>query len=137
MRTEKRRLDKYKEKVSGDINKIRTEYYGKEQKEQFKISTAEAVKIEEMIKTSVGGKVPTNMLIYYIVFGKELYKILKKYQGETMKKEIELLQRKWQGRGLDINYLNQIKLTFNASLLPPPQPQAGWGLIRWGTDPWG
>lgn len=59
----------------------------------------EAVKVEEEVRTVL---CEHNILElpYYIIFGKEVLKVLRKHTGQTVESEINILMNKWCGRGL-------------------------------------
>ncbi|GAH87071.1 unnamed protein product, partial [marine sediment metagenome] len=65
------------------------------------------VKIEIQIKQMIQGQ-PIIYHPYYIIFGKEIYKLKKKHTSENLKKEVCILCCKWYSRGLDAECLNTI-----------------------------
>jgi len=75
------------------------------QKDNFKLSIDEQVRIENEVKQMASG---INQ-VYYIIFAKEVVKAAKKHKGETLIGELEILQDKWSGRGLDVEIMNKIK----------------------------
>lgn len=105
MRTDEKRAKKYEKKLVGNIAKERTDSYRKEQIKHFKFAVEEQVKIEHEVKNMIKSR----LLIYYIIFGKQVVKLRKKYQGNLLFNELEILQNLWFGRGLDFELLNKIK----------------------------
>lgn len=66
--------------------------------------------LENMVKSIV----PSGMMrLYYVVFAKEVYRVKQRLSGATQTMEVEILQDKWVERGLDINYLHEIKQALN------------------------
>ena len=68
----------------------------------------DGVQIEKEVKTLL----PTESsfdIVYYIVFAKEVRKLNKKFSGAALIEELEILQRKWYTRGLDLRKLNKLK----------------------------
>jgi len=117
MRTEDVRASKYEKKITGDMQKTRTQAYGKQQTANFTNYVASAAKIEGEIKLKIQGRVPTPQLVYYIIFAKQVVKLLGKFKDETLYGEMLILQNLWEGRGLDGTILEEIKL-----LYVPPFP---------------
>jgi hypothetical protein len=80
---------------------------------------ASAQEIEIKIKKLVDGISSLNQ-IYYIIFAKEIQKIIKTHTaGNTVMEEMEILQKKWETRGLDENIMNKIKVMLVPSYVPP------------------
>jgi len=105
------RLKKWAKKLSGDNRK---RLYDAQKPQMIKLeaeATKELVKIENEVKKLVEGE-PTFYLPYYIIFGKEIYKLRKKYIGLTLIIEAEILVQKWENRGLDIILLEKIKIFY-------------------------
>lgn len=59
----------------------------------------EAVKVEEEVRT-VLCEVNVLDLVYYIIFAKEVLKVLRKHTDQTAEREINILINKWCDRGL-------------------------------------
>jgi len=108
MRTEKRRTEKYEKKIDGNVVKSRIDSYGEKQKSYFKSYAIEQARAEEIVKSFLGGKVPTNMLIYYIVFAKEILGLKYKHEGNILQTEALITAKKWEGRGLNLDYMVEI-----------------------------
>jgi len=101
------RAEKYKSKIDGDVAKQRYDATKDLAVKKEKLATYDLVIIEKQIKTICQG-VSTILLPYYIIFGKEIYRILKTHTDETAANEICILANKWYVRGLQAQYLNNI-----------------------------
>ena len=101
MRTNTLRTLKYKNKIAGRVIP--------QQKMNFANAVGEQVRIEQEIKQFVGGQASTLELPYYIIFTKELIKLTKKYRGQNLINEMEILQNRWTSRGLNMFVLRFIK----------------------------
>jgi len=127
------RINKYKAKVSGDISKNRVEAQKDFMIKKQKVATDDLVKIEGIVKGICNG-VSTILLPYYIIFGKECYKVCKTHLSYTKAKEILILEKKWTTRGLNGNLLNTI-----INIICPPaltcDYKASYSPISWsGAD---
>lgn len=67
----------------------------------------EAVEVEEKVKGLLSS-VSTLQISYYIIFAKEILKVMRKHNAETQEQEICILCRKWWMRGLQAINLNII-----------------------------
>jgi hypothetical protein len=79
------------------------------QKTNFSMTVGEQSKIENEIRSIVGQQSTSLMLTYYIIFGKQVVKLIKKFSGKTLIGELAILDNLWQGRGLDGQLLEEIK----------------------------
>jgi hypothetical protein len=79
------------------------------QKNNFRNAIGEQARIETEVKTMLANTTPLLQLVNYIIFAKQVVKLSKKYRGETLYGEMEILQNLWEGRGLDKTLMNQIK----------------------------
>ena len=116
-KSSERRISKYEKKISGDLAKER---YDSEKKEMVRLERkyfAEAVDIELKIKGMLSN-VGSLAIIYYIIFAKELIKIIKTHSSSTQLKEAEILQEKWKRRGLNSENLIKIKQLLIPSYTP-------------------
>lgn len=103
-----KRIEKYKKKISGDIRK---KLYDSQKEQMVRLETkasADLEKIEIQIKQMAQGY-PALHLPYYIIFGKEIYKKQNKFKGQTLLNELEILDKKWEMRGLNSTLLKEIK----------------------------
>ena len=102
-----------------DINKWASKIDGNNRKRLYDIqkpfmvkkeatATWALVKIEKEIKIIANGQ-PIIHLPYYIIFGKEIYRLLSRHKSEALINELEILQTKWILRGLDFQILDNIK----------------------------
>jgi len=132
MRTDKFRKDKYEKKIRGDVAKIRIDRYGKTQKGLFKSRIQDQVEIERKVKSLLAGKVPSNMLVYYIIFAKQLYKVIRTHKGDNQKVEIEILQKTWGKRGLSSLLMSEIKKLFGIVVEKVGYGVGGYGMGKYG-----
>lgn len=98
MRPTKRRIDKYSKKIRGLVLPG--------QKGRFASAIGRQVEIEKIVNTIVGSNISR---VYYIIFGKEVNKLMGKHKTEILDTELEILQDKWISRGLDAAVLASIK----------------------------
>jgi len=102
------RTDKWTAKLSGDVRKQR---YDAQKPQMVKLETEATnalVKIEEEVKQLIRGELLLHVP-YYIIFGKELYRLSKSSSSQAWINEAEILQAKWTARGLNGLVLNKIK----------------------------
>ncbi|GAI03397.1 unnamed protein product [marine sediment metagenome] len=106
------RIKKYKLKLDPEI---RGKTYDRLKSQMVKHHTAyqfEAVKVEEEVR-KVLCEVNVLDLVYYIIFGKEVLKVLRKHKGKTAEMEINILINKWCDRGLHpINLYRILRLYY-------------------------
>lgn len=76
----------------------------------FRSAVPRQVEVEHIVKNIIKDPI---LLVYYIIFGKECVKLAKKHKAATLLTEIEILQRKWDARGLDVLLMNSIKDALN------------------------
>jgi len=126
------RIEKYANKISGENRKRLYEEQKSFMVEQESAATITLVKIETEIKRIVQGE-PIILIPYYIIFGKELYSKQKKFKAQTLINEIEILQRKWITRGLDMDLLNLIKKFYVQEYVVPIYFRLDISLLD-GTD---
>ena len=88
------------------------------QKEQFRLSIDEQVRIETEVKTMLVKTAPLLQIINYIIFAKQIVSLRKKYKSETLFNEMEILQDFWAGRGLSTTLMNQIKQYYVPAYVP-------------------
>lgn len=105
------RLDKFREKISGEVRK---KLYD-EQKDSMIANqtkpTKDLVEIEIKVK-QICNTAPALLQYYYIIFAKECYSKTLSHSGETLTDEFVILEQKWNLRGLDHTYLDLIKALF-------------------------
>lgn len=102
------REEMYTKKLSGNNRK---KLYD-EQKDRMARLEAEATKhlviIESQVKLLVQGELLIH-LPYYIIFGKELYRLSNSFASLAWINEAEILEEKWRARGLNFLVLEKIK----------------------------
>ena len=98
MRTDRYRTHKYSRKVRGLVIPG--------QNSHFTSAVPRQVEIENIVNTLTG---PDINRVYYIIFAKEVNKLLSKYKDTTLESELQVIQDKWCARGLNSTLLNRIK----------------------------
>lgn len=105
------RLDKFREKISGEVRK---KLYD-EQKDLMVANitkpTKDLVEIELKVK-QICDTAPALLQYYYIIFAKECYSKTLSHSGETLTDEFVILEQKWSMRGLNHIFLDKIKELF-------------------------
>ena len=102
------RTEKWAKKLSGATRKQRIDAQKPQMVRLEKEATEHLVAIELAVKELARGE-PLVHLPYYIIFGKELYRLSKKHKGFSWVEEAEILEDKWKARGLSNTILNSIK----------------------------
>ena len=103
-----KRISKFEKKISGDRRKL---LYDSQRKNMIDLeirAEMDMEKIEIQIKRMAQGY-PALHLPYYIIFAKEIYAKKRKFTGRTLINELEILDDKWEKRGLDPALLEEIK----------------------------
>jgi len=75
------------------------------------------VEIERMVESIVG---PSLLRGHYMVFAKEVSKLMKKYKGQMLYTEVCIKYDKWVARGLNTVFLDLILGRMNLPLCAPP-----------------
>ena len=98
--------------------------------DRFRAANIKQVEIERIVKSIIKDQL---LLVYYIVFGKELVKAKNKHKGEMLRQEVEILQNKWSSRGLNTDLMDVIK---NALSVPYDMglTEAQANLLYWRLD---
>jgi len=112
MRTDAQRSDKFGQKCVGNDAKSRIDAGAGSQRDNFASTIGAQVDIETKVKQIVGGRILQVHLPYYIIFGKQLLSLKKRYRGEIYWNEMILLENLWVSRGLDFTILDDIKRLF-------------------------
>jgi len=115
-----RRIRKYDAKVGGMVIPG--------QEERFRGKMQRQVDLENMVRQIIGFDINR---VYYIIFAKELNKMMEKHKGSTLTDEADIMQSKWYNRGLDNDKLNEIKDAMNLPEWTPPAPPAPWYNDNW------
>ena len=130
MRNATRRTTKYNKKIDGTISQLRLLRYGKTQKQKFGTAIGKQVEIERAVKRMISGSESSMLTNYYILFAKKAVQLGKKHKGDTLTEELNILDDKWETRGLDTDLLTQIKQYFIPCYVGiPVVVTAGWEKI--------
>lgn len=109
----KRRIEKYKAKLDGDVFKNRYEATKDISVASEDIYQPLAQALEEAIKTAIDG-VLAILLPYYIIFGKQVAKTLLNHTTVTGQAEIDNFHAIWVQRGLVSATLDTVETTVKA-----------------------
>jgi sulfur transfer complex TusBCD TusB component (DsrH family) len=120
MREETQRTNKYKKKIISEIIKERAQELRKMMIEQEKEYFKEAVKVENEIKNLMANKTDKINAVYYIIFAKEILKLMKKHKGESLINEVYIIENKWKARGLNEETLKEIEYLYLPIIKPIP-----------------
>jgi len=113
------RQNKYKAKIEGSVVGKGYDATKELSVRQEKAATESLVSIENKVKAMLSG-VSTIQLPYYIIFAKEIYRVLSTHTAKTAGQEICLLATKWESRGLEAEYLKRIVAScFEGDMLCP------------------
>jgi len=115
-----KRIDKYTAKISGDVAKQRYDATKALSVSQERTATSALVSIEAVVKQLVQGE-STLHLPYYIIFGKEIYRLKQRHQNQALINEAIILENKWKARGLDDTLLEKIKKHYIQAYAPLPK----------------
>ena len=107
------RAVKWAKKLSGAVRKQRIDAQKPQMVKLEKEATEHLVAIELAVKQLIRGA-PLLLVPYYIIFGKEIYRVLKTHSDETAQNEICMLATKWYTRGLDATLLNRLTAFISA-----------------------
>lgn len=134
MKDSTRRALRYLKKVSGDVSKDRSERYRKQQASQYTDAIGKQVEIERKVKQILEAHGCSVILIpYYIIFGKKLAKLSKKYQGTVFATEACIEANKWVQRDLDEFILEDILYQYGVICVALQELKFGMILMWHGT----
>ena len=102
---------KFEAKISGELMGSQFDIQKSEMVRKQKEYFINAVKIETDVKSLLSSESSHN-IIYYIIFGKQLVKLMRLHSAGTLNEELCALIRKWQIRGLDRVKLNSVRSLF-------------------------
>jgi len=85
------------------------------------------VEIERMVEGLVG---PSLLRGHYMIFAKEINKLLKKHRGSNLITELAIIENKWMTRGLDVDTMTKIESLFGEYVLRLSEGR--FGLSRLG-----
>ncbi|MCX7785276.1 MAG: hypothetical protein N2201_03470 [candidate division WOR-3 bacterium] len=89
---------------------IRQMLYKQQIKEQLSQEFANLEKLENAVKKIMGESgLPTWHNVPYLNFARQLYRLLRKHSGKTLKTEIKILTKTWQQRQLKKQLLVKIR----------------------------
>lgn len=109
MRTDERRIEKYKKKIDGNIAKIRTDNYRNDQVKIFGRSCGGQVEIENKVKSYITKwALPNLHTNYYMLF---LKRILSERYHKSQE-EANITFNKWCARGLHFNHMRLLGRKF-------------------------
>lgn len=115
MKSSEKRSRRYKAKIRGKVLPG--------QKAGFAGAVRSQVQTEIDVKNILTQHgVMVGLIHFYMDFGKKVMQLKQKFSGQTMRDEVEALQRHWAQRGLDVAVLDAIK---------------GWGAVTglpWRLD---
>ena len=85
------------------------------------------VEIERMVESIVG---PSLLRGHYMIFAKEINKLLKKHRGSNLITELAIIENKWMTRGLNVDTMTKIESLFGEYVLRLSEGR--FGLSRLG-----
>ena len=103
-----RGAEKWAAKLSGDNRKRLYDTQKERMARLEKEATESLVKIEQEVKQIVMGESILHVP-YYIIFGKEIFRLKQHHREQTLINEAIILEQKWESRGLDNSLLEEIK----------------------------
>ena len=130
------RAKKFAAKISGENRKRLYDAQKPRMVELEKAASEDLEKIELQVKNMIQG-CPHLHIPYYIIFAKEIYSKQKKFKDKTLINELEILQDKWERRGLNKNLLNEIKSFYVPSYKPYVCVTARFDLGKFDVDCFG
>ena len=102
------RLENWKRKSDGEMRKRLYDLQKEKMCKLETIATESLVRIENQVKHIVEGA-PILHIPYYMIFAKEIFRLQKSHEAQTLINEAEILEEKWRARGLDYTFLQKIK----------------------------
>jgi hypothetical protein len=117
VKSAERRSDHYEKKLDGDVWNYRFTEQKKMMVEQVNERYTEQAFNETKIKAYL-----ENIGFYglqqhhYMNYGQELYSLVRKFAGETLRLEAEQKASKWLRRGLDPTHLTQIAKLYGINI---------------------
>lgn len=131
-----KRIEKWAKKLSGENRK---RLYDSQKNTMVRLESKaeeDLVNIEISVKSIIQG-CPHLYIPYYIIFGKEIYRLKNKFKGQTLINELEILQDKWTRRGLRYYLLDEIKSFYVPSYRKLTCPVARFDLGRFNVNCFG
>jgi len=114
MRTDSQRIEKYTQKMSGDIAKLRTDAYRDEQVKNYSALAGNQVMLERYVKEFMSKwGLPSLHTNYYMLFLKKLLSV----KANSSQEEANIEFNKWAARGIPFYFLRYIGRKFCQRLL--------------------
>ena len=116
-----RRLDKWDAFLSGDVLSKAVGDYKPKMREQLSNIFPEQETLENQVKLILAEAGTSTILNpAYLNFGRETYKLAKKFSGGQLINAVNVVLNKWVARGLDQDTLEKIRNTVFALAAPTP-----------------
>ena len=100
MRSKELRVEKYTKK-----NKELNQAHLQQQIRNKKKSVVREVQIEKIVNSIVGFNI---MRGHYMIYAKQLNKLMGNYHAGILDNEVRILQNVWRGRGMDLDVMDVI-----------------------------
>ena len=123
------RSKKYEDKLKGSVLEERTVAQAGLQKSGFRGSIARQVELEAWIKSLHLGRNE----VYYIIFAKQVNKLMGKFRGGTFEEEVDGFTDVWITRGLTETTLDMI-VTRLSGYTPAVVVYGRYGTAKYGVD---
>jgi len=95
------RIKKFDKKIHGGSIALRFDAWKTEMSDQQDLRQAEMVDAETIAKSIAEAKgVATIKVPFYLSYARQLYRMKRRFSGETLKSETQYCYDKWKGRGL-------------------------------------
>ncbi|MEO0077098.1 MAG: hypothetical protein ABIK19_05480 [candidate division WOR-3 bacterium] len=121
VRPASRRLDKWDAMFSGDVLSQRLAGYKEKMKDQLADIFPQQESLENEVKLILAeAGTQTILNPSYLNFGREVYKLTRRFSGSQLLSAVSVVLNKWVARGLDQDILEKIRNTVFA--LAPPSP---------------
>lgn len=106
------RLRKYSFKTDGAKQKVQVDTTRTSRIANYKSMAIRQEDLERTIKGMCRNKATVLTEVYYMCFGNEIAKIMRKHSGNILCQEINLAYDKWKARGLDTSILDAIMINY-------------------------
>jgi len=87
------------------LEQLRTDMSRRHEYEQALLYASE-LKARQCLNTA---NVPTMLYIFYLNFAREVYRLKKRFAGDSLEREVNVLLEKWVARTLDRTVLERIR----------------------------
>jgi hypothetical protein len=132
------RIKKYSGKFDPTVVNSRFTALKQNSIEQMNIAIISSVDLENRVKNLLKDKIDNPFLIFsYLGFAKEIWKLCRTLEGNTLAKEVEIAKEKWRLRGFNPNILDSIINLFGKVMYltpPTPYPYSKGTLIADGSE---